>query len=150
MGTSNSFLFLSVLTLLITTTITAAQPLSTNSRWIVDDGGQRVKLACLNWVSHLEPMVAEGLSKQPVDVISGRIAALGFNCVRLTWPLFLATNASLASLTVRDSFLRLGLQESIAGLQSNNPAIVDLPLIEAYQVNFLPTNKKKTGNFLVF
>ncbi|GKV23037.1 hypothetical protein SLEP1_g32822 [Rubroshorea leprosula] len=78
-------------------------PLSTNSRWIVDDQtGQRVKLACVNWVSHLEPIVAEGLaqglSKQPLD-----------------------------------SFKSLGLQESIAGIQSNNPSTIDVSLIHAYQ-----------------
>ncbi|GLT86556.1 hypothetical protein SLE2022_046900 [Rubroshorea leprosula] len=109
-------------------------PLSTDSRWIVDDQtGQRVKLACVNWVSHLEPIVAEGLSKQPMDVISKKILSMGFNCVRLTWPLFLATNDSLASLTVRQSFQSLGLQESIAGIQSNNPSIIDVSLIQAYQ-----------------
>lgn len=112
----------------------AALPLSTDSRWIVDESGQRVKLSCVNWVTHLEAMVAEGLSKQPVDVISKRILGMGFNCVRLTWPLFLFTNDSLATLTVRQSFQNLGLLESIAGLQANNPSIVDLPLIKAYQV----------------
>ncbi|KAH7515638.1 hypothetical protein FEM48_Zijuj10G0047800 [Ziziphus jujuba var. spinosa] len=110
-----------------------ALPLYTNSRWIVDEGGQRVKLACLNWVSHLEAVVAEGLSKQPLDTISKRIVSMGFNCVRLTWPLFLATNDSLASITVRQSFQSLGLLESIAGIQANNPSIIDLPIINAYQ-----------------
>ncbi|GLT36663.1 hypothetical protein SLA2020_110260 [Shorea laevis] len=63
--------------------------LSTKSRWIVDNQtGKRVKLACVNWVAHLEPVVAEGLNKQPVDVISKKIRSLGFNCVRFTWPLF--------------------------------------------------------------
>ncbi|PON42296.1 1,4-alpha-glucan-branching enzyme [Parasponia andersonii] len=111
----------------------AQLPLSTNSRWIVDESGQRVKLACLNWVSHLEAVVAEGLSKQPIDAIAGRISSLGFNCVRLTWPLYLATNDSLASLTVRQSFQSLGLTQAIAGIQSNNPSIIDLPLIQAFQ-----------------
>lgn len=111
----------------------AGLPLHTDSRWIVDEGGDRVKLRCVNWVSHLEAVVAEGLSKQPIEEISKRIASLGFNCVRLTWPLFLATNDSLASLTVRQSFQRLGLPESIAGIQANNPSIVDLPLIKAFQ-----------------
>uniref|UniRef100_A0A5B7C8W2 Putative Cellulase protein n=1 Tax=Davidia involucrata TaxID=16924 RepID=A0A5B7C8W2_DAVIN len=110
-----------------------AQPLSTNSRWIVGESGQRVKLACVNWVSHLEAMVAEGLSKKPVDVISKQIVSMGFNCVRLTWPLFLVTNDSLASLTVRQSFQNLGLLESISGFQVNNPSIIDLTLINAYQ-----------------
>ncbi|XVF02596.1 hypothetical protein REPUB_Repub04eG0188200 [Reevesia pubescens] len=107
--------------------------LSTNSRWIVDENGQRVKLACVNWVSHLEPVVAEGLSKQPMDMIAKRIKSMGFNCVRLTWPLFLATNDSLASVTVRQSFQGLRLLESIAGIQANNPSIIDVSLIKAYQ-----------------
>ena len=111
-----------------------AQPLYTNSRWIVDEGGQRVKLACVNWVSHLEAMVTEGLSKQPVDTISKKIASMGFNCVRLTWPLFLVTNDSLASVTVRQSFQSLGLSDTISGIQANNPSIIDLPLIKAFQV----------------
>ncbi|KAI3991836.1 hypothetical protein MKX01_012781 [Papaver californicum] len=107
--------------------------LNTNSRWIVDESGRRVKLACTNWVSHLEPMVAEGLSKQPLDSISKKIRTMGFNCVRLTWPLFLVTNDSLASVTVRRSFQSLGLLESISGIQANNPSLLDLPLIEALQ-----------------
>ncbi|XP_043706685.1 glycosyl hydrolase 5 family protein-like [Telopea speciosissima] len=111
-----------------------ALPLSTNSRWIVDESGRRVKLACVNWASHLEPMVAEGLNKQPLDVISKQIISMGFNCVRLTWPLFMLTNHSLASVTVRQSFQSLGLLESIAGIQVNNPSLLDLTLIQAYQV----------------
>ncbi|CAI9093059.1 OLC1v1028465C1 [Oldenlandia corymbosa var. corymbosa] len=113
--------------------VVTSQPLSANSRWIVNDSGERVKLACVNWVAHLEVVVAEGLSKQPVDVISRNILELGFNCVRLTWPLFLFTDDSLASVTVRQSFLKLGLTESIAGFQANNPSILDLSLFNAYQ-----------------
>ncbi|RVW72603.1 hypothetical protein CK203_050611 [Vitis vinifera] len=127
------FSFLSILPLPLLKPVVAL-PLYTNSRWIVDEDGARVKLACVNWPSHLEAVVAEGLSKQPVAMISKKIGSMGFNCVRLTWPLFLATNQSLASLTVRQSFQRLGLLESIAGFQANNPSMVDLPLISAYQV----------------
>ncbi|WJZ80693.1 hypothetical protein VitviT2T_000592 [Vitis vinifera] len=126
------FSFLSILPLPLLKPVVAL-PLYTNSRWIVDEDGARVKLACVNWPSHLEAVVAEGLSKQPVAMISKKIGSMGFNCVRLTWPLFLATNQSLASLTVRQSFQRLGLLESIAGFQANNPSMVDLPLISAYQ-----------------
>ncbi|KAJ6725713.1 CELLULASE FAMILY PROTEIN [Salix purpurea] len=111
-----------------------ALPLSTDSRWIVDENGQRVKLACVNWVSHLEVMVAEGLSKQPMDAIAKRIVSLGFNCVRLTWPVFLVTNDTLGSLTVRQSLESLALLESISGIQANNPSIIDLPLLNVYQV----------------
>lgn len=121
--------------LVFLTLSTEALPLSTNSRWIVDDStGDRVKLACVNWVSHLEVLVAEGLSKQPVDVISKKIVSMGYNCVRLTWPLFLVTNETLGNTTVRQSFTNLGLNESIAGLQANNPAILDIPVIQAFQV----------------
>ena len=141
MASSFRFLF-PILSLLLALLIlqpnpATALPLYTNSRWIVDESGQRVKLACVNWVSHLDAMVAEGLSKQPVDVISKQIKVKGFNCVRLTWPLFLITNDSLASLTVRKSFQSLGLLQSIAGIQSNNPCIIDLPLIQAFQVKYL-------------
>ncbi|KAK4264971.1 hypothetical protein QN277_026082 [Acacia crassicarpa] len=137
MGTTPPFFFLSFLALLCFSTVllltASSQPLFTNSRWIVTEDGERVKLACVNWVSHLEPLLAEGLSKQPVDVISKQIKSMGFNCVRFTWPILLVTDDSLASLTVRQSFLNLGLLESIAGIQSNNPSIIDLPLIQAYQ-----------------
>ncbi|XP_027915564.1 glycosyl hydrolase 5 family protein-like [Vigna unguiculata] len=107
--------------------------LQTDSRWIVGRDGRRVKLACVNWVSHLEVVVAEGLSKRPVDSISKEIKSMGFNCVRLTWPTLLATNDSLASLSVRSSFQKLGLLESVAGVQTNNPSIIDLSLIQAFQ-----------------
>lgn len=112
-----------------------AYPLSTNSRWIIDENGQRVKLACANWPAHLQPVVAEGLSKQPVDAVANKIVAMGFNCVRLTWPLDLATNETLANnVTVRQSFRSLGLTEDISGFQTKNPSMIDLPLIEAFKV----------------
>ncbi|KAK8522530.1 hypothetical protein V6N13_115497 [Hibiscus sabdariffa] len=128
-----SFIPSTILLLFLFFSSVAPLPLSTNSRWIVDERGRRVKLACVNWVSHLEPMLAEGLSKQSMDTIAKRIVSTGFNCVRFTWPLFLITNDSLASLTVRQLFQRLGLVESIAGIQANNPSIIDVPLIKAYQ-----------------
>ncbi|GKD84406.1 glycoside hydrolase, catalytic domain-containing protein [Tanacetum coccineum] len=133
----SSFLpFLLLFTTIVHHHVVVALPLSTNSRWIVDDakGGERVKLSCVNWVSHLDVVVAEGLSKQPVDMISKKILDMGFNCVRLTYPLFLFTNASLGSVTVRQSLRKLGLIESIAGFQANNPSMIDLPLIKAFQM----------------
>ncbi|GAB4846693.1 hypothetical protein Ancab_025699 [Ancistrocladus abbreviatus] len=108
-------------------------PLYTKSRWIVDGSGQRVKLACINWASHLDAMVAEGLSHQPMDAISKKIVAMGFNCVRLTWPTFLAVNDTMASYTVRQSFLSNGLSRFIPSLQANNPSLVELPLMKAFQ-----------------
>lgn len=111
-----------------------AMPLYTNSRWVVDEGGRRVKLACVNWSSHLEVMAAEGLNKQPLDSISKRIGTMGFNCVRLTWPLFMVTNNTLGSTTFRKSLQNLGLVESIAGVQVNNPGLLDLPVLQVFQV----------------
>ncbi|KAL8502290.1 hypothetical protein ACS0TY_021428 [Phlomoides rotata] len=140
MGNFFCFFFFFIFCLLSLST--AALPLSTDSRWIVDETGHRVKLACVNWPSHLDVVVTEGLSKQPVDDISQEIANLGFNCVRLTWPLFLFTNDSLASLTVRQSFKNLGLFDSIAGFQINNPSIIDLFLINAYQAVVASLAKK--------
>lgn len=117
------------------TTPNMAYPLSTSSRWIVDKNGERVKLACANWPSHLQPVVAEGLSKQPVDTLADKIVEMGFNCVRLTWPLDLMTNETLANnVTVRQSFQSLGLKNDIVGFLTNNPSIIDLSLIEAFKV----------------
>ncbi|KAF3789342.1 Major extracellular endoglucanase [Nymphaea thermarum] len=111
-----------------------ALPLSTNSRWIVDDQtGNRVKLACVNWASHLDAAVAEGLDKQPLDNISRLISTMGFNCVRLTWPLFLFTDDSYSNLTVRSSFESLNLIDSVAALQFHNPHLIDLPLTDAFK-----------------
>ncbi|CAF2143367.1 unnamed protein product [Brassica napus] len=127
-------MFSFILFLLFSITNNMAYPLSTNSRWIINEKGQRVKLACVNWPAHLQLVVAEGLSKQPLDAVSKKIMAMGFNCVRLTWPLDLATNETLATnVTVRQSFQSLGLSDDIAGFQTKNPSMIDLPLIEAYK-----------------
>ncbi|CAL5384201.1 unnamed protein product [Camellia sinensis] len=96
-----------------------ALPLSTDSRWIVDETRWHVKLSCVNWASHLDTVVAEGLSKQSIDSISKKIVSMGFNCVRLTWPLFLATNDSLANTTVRHAF-----QAVVSSLGDNNVMVI--------------------------
>ncbi|PIA64506.1 hypothetical protein AQUCO_00100171v1 [Aquilegia coerulea] len=108
-------------------------PLYTNSRWIVNEKGKRVKLACVNWPSHLETLLAEGLNKSPVDEISKKIVATGFNCVRFTWPVALATNESLQSTTAENWFNGLGLDVSIAGIKIHNADFLSLTLIQAYQ-----------------
>ncbi|XP_020111354.1 uncharacterized protein LOC109726256 [Ananas comosus] len=111
----------------------ASVPLSTSSRWIVDKEGRRVKLACVNWPSHLEPMLAEGLGKQTLDTITKRVGSMGFNCVRLTWATFMVTNESLSSLTVQQSLEALNLSESIGAIQVNNPSLLNLTLIQAFE-----------------
>lgn len=117
------------------TLATSDYPLFTKSRRIVNEKGHRVKLACANWPSHLKPVVAEGLSKQPMDSISKSIRDMGFNCVRFTWPLELMINDTLAfNVTVRQSFERYRLNQNLNGIHTHNPSIVDIPLINAFQV----------------
>lgn len=106
--------------------------LSTSSRWVVDERGRRVKLACVNWASHLEPMLAEGLGHLPLGAIAAGVAAMGFNCVRLTWPTFLVTDAASSSLTVADSLRRLNLTAALAGVGANNPGFLGLSLADAF------------------
>jgi len=61
-------------------------PLKTQSRWIVDSKGQRVKLACVNWYGGESPdYVVGGLQAETMKNISSLIKSLGFNCVRLPW-----------------------------------------------------------------
>ncbi|KAM7255502.1 hypothetical protein ACFE04_008400 [Oxalis oulophora] len=135
----NSFYNIIFLLLLFTfsplvSSYTTPLPLSTQSRWIVDKNGERVKFACVNWGAHLQPMTAEGLHLQPLDKISKRIVSMGFNCVRFTWPTYLMTN-DMANVTVRQSFERLGDQMAlaIAGIEALNPDIIDLPVIDAFK-----------------
>lgn len=118
------------LLLLSFATLTHSLPLSTNSRWIVNDRtGQRVKLAGLNWAGHVGPMLPEGLDKRPLSEIARRVALMGFNSVRLTYATYMYTRH--ASLTVAQSFQDLGLNEAIEGMQIHNPQILDMTLIEA-------------------
>ncbi|XP_048135911.1 glycosyl hydrolase 5 family protein-like [Rhodamnia argentea] len=121
----------------------AAQRLHANSRWIVDEAGRRVKLACVNWPAQLQPPLAEGLSEQPADAIAKKIREMGFNCVRLTWALELHMNETLASLTVARSFQNLRLSEALAGIKTNNPSLVNLTVMEAYKsvMTILSNNK---------
>jgi len=138
-STSPTPLLLAVLFLLLLPALLAAAtlpplPLSTASRWVVGADRRRVKLACANWASHLEPAAAEGLARRGVGDIAARVAGMGFNCVRLTWPTYLATNGTLASLPFRWSLERLDMRESVAGVRVNNPALLDLPLIDVFRV----------------
>uniref|UniRef100_A0A0D3AJE1 Glycoside hydrolase family 5 domain-containing protein n=1 Tax=Brassica oleracea var. oleracea TaxID=109376 RepID=A0A0D3AJE1_BRAOL len=129
-------IYLCIFLLLITwiPTPSTSFPLSTKTRWIVDEKGLRVKLACVNWLAHLQPAVAEGLSKQPLDSISKNIVSMGFNCVRLTWPLDLMTNDTLAlKITVKQSFESLNLFDDVLGIQTHNPKILNLPIFNAFQ-----------------
>ncbi|KAJ0989453.1 hypothetical protein J5N97_007809 [Dioscorea zingiberensis] len=111
----------------------SALPLSTKGRWIVNEAGRRVKLACVNWPGHVDTMVVEGLNKQPVDAITEKISSLGFNCVRLTYAIYMLTNETSNNITVRESLLRNGLNESVAAISVNNLEILDLSLLDAFK-----------------
>jgi hypothetical protein len=52
----------------------------------------------------------------------------------------MVTNASYSSLTVEQSFQRLNLTDSLAGVRANNPDIVDMKLIDAFKVIFLASS----------
>ena len=61
-------------------------PLRTAGRWIVDQQGNRVKLACVNWHGgHMNTFAPSGLDYQPASGIAATLRKLGFNCVRLNW-----------------------------------------------------------------
>ncbi|WMV43964.1 hypothetical protein MTR67_037349 [Solanum verrucosum] len=105
-------------------------PLSTSSRWIIDDeNGQRVKLACVNWAAHLQTMLPEGLDQQPINNIVKQISLMGFNCVRLTWATYMFTRNSI--LTVAQSFANNGLHDAQLGIAQKNPQILGLTVFEA-------------------
>lgn len=106
-------------------------PLSTSSRWIVDDkSGNRVKLTCASWPGHLDPMVVEGLQKKPLTFIVKNIALMGFNCIRLTWATFMFTRENYRTLTVRESLNHFSLNEAIAGIAKNNPQLLNVTVVE--------------------
>jgi hypothetical protein len=65
-------------------------PLSTSGRYIVDARGQRVRLAGVNWYgAHEDDGVAPGLDRTDRRALARRIAAHGFNSVRLPFSLWM-------------------------------------------------------------
>ncbi|KAL1874286.1 hypothetical protein Daus18300_003650 [Diaporthe australafricana] len=104
-------------------------PLSTTSRWIVDAGGERVKLRCVNWAGHMETHLPEGLHKQSISYLADWIAGQGFNCVRLTYSIDWALNPTLP---VADAFTQAApaagvSTESMTGLYTQ--ALVQNPFL---------------------
>ncbi|OVA18925.1 Glycoside hydrolase [Macleaya cordata] len=108
-------------------------PLSTNGRWVVDSmTGKRVKLQCINWASHMQSMVVEGLDKKPLPEIVDSMSSLGFNCVRLTYATYMFTRLDYGTRTVDHSFTSLNLTEARDGIAKNNPSLLNLTVVEAY------------------
>ncbi|CAL1375214.1 unnamed protein product [Linum trigynum] len=124
------FLFFIIFSFLVPTSLPL--PLSTNNRWIVDSvTRERVKLACVNWPSHLETMLAEGLHMQPLPRIVSSVVRNGFNCVRFTFATHMFTR--FANRTVAQSFDGLNLTEAKAGIAHYNPSLLGLTLVQAHQ-----------------
>uniref|UniRef100_A0A7N0TR71 Glycoside hydrolase family 5 domain-containing protein n=1 Tax=Kalanchoe fedtschenkoi TaxID=63787 RepID=A0A7N0TR71_KALFE len=125
---NGSYIFL--LILLLVPTSLHSLPLSTMSRWIVDARStHRVKLRCGNWAGHMEPMVPEGLDRQPLRNIVATLASLGFNCVRLTWAIHMHTRSS--QVKVAQSLESLGLTAARDGIRRYNPNLLDLTVVDA-------------------
>ncbi|XP_068652665.1 glycosyl hydrolase 5 family protein-like [Aristolochia californica] len=129
-----SVALVTIVALCVSAGVANSFPLSTRSRWIVDENtGQRVKLHCVNWAGHMEAMLPEGLNKRPLGAIASRIASLGFNCVRLTWATFMFTNTTYAQRKVSESFLSLGLNQTLVGIATHNPSLLTLTVVEAQE-----------------
>lgn len=123
--------FLVILLVLSFSKLSIPLPLSTSSRWILDESTRnRVKLTCINWVGHLEPLIIEGLQKKPVSYIANQIVSMGFNCVRLTWATYMFTRPNYTALTIATSLDKFGLKEAKVGIGMNNPEFLNLSLIE--------------------
>ncbi|XP_051151274.1 glycosyl hydrolase 5 family protein-like [Andrographis paniculata] len=121
-----------LLTLLSLANLCHCLPLSTKSRWIIDEAnGNRVKLVCANWAAHLDAMVAEGLNRRPVGEIAKDVKRMGFNCVRFTWATYMFTRFS--NVTVSESLGKLGLHDAIEGIKKQNPNFLKLKLIDAHR-----------------
>jgi hypothetical protein len=70
-------------------------PLTTKGRYIIDSRGERVKFACMNWVSHMETYLPEGLADRTMQDLVEEMRSLGFNCVRFTMSVEMVKNFSL-------------------------------------------------------
>ncbi|XP_024640787.1 glycosyl hydrolase 5 family protein [Medicago truncatula] len=108
-----------------------AYPLSTQSRWIIDDStGERVKLVCGNWAGHLQPMIPEGLDRIPLKELVGELVKNRFNCVRLTYAVYMWTRHAHG--IVNNTFNYLDAPEVVAGIAKYNPSILKMTHIEAF------------------
>ncbi|KAJ1392616.1 Ricin B-like lectin [Sesbania bispinosa] len=109
-----------------------AYPLSTQNRWIIDDStGQRAKLVCGNWAGHLQPMITEGLDRRPLKELVAELVKHKFNCVRLTYAIYMWTRNGHH--IVDDTFKTLDVPEVVDGIAKNNPSILKMTHIQAFE-----------------
>ncbi|CAI8591890.1 unnamed protein product [Vicia faba] len=110
--------------------ISNSLPLSTNKRWIVDESGKRVKLHCVNWSSHLNAMIAEGLDTISLKNLISQLKELGFNCVRYTWSTHMFTRYS--TYKVGENFDKFNLSDSRVLIKYYNPSLENITVVEAF------------------
>ncbi|XP_020969864.1 uncharacterized protein LOC107621467 [Arachis ipaensis] len=107
-------------------------PLSTQNRWIIDESTkQRSKLVCGNWAGHLEPMLPEGLNKKPLKDLVSQLVNQRFNCVRLTYAIYMWTRYenNVVEDTLRD--LRIH-KEVVKGISKSNPSLLKMTHIQVF------------------
>ncbi|WVZ17110.1 hypothetical protein V8G54_010092 [Vigna mungo] len=127
---SSRFVFL-LLLVVISASHSNAYPLSTQKRWIIDEAtGQRVKLVCANWAGHLQPMMPEGLDKRPLKEIVGELVKHNFNCVRLTYAIYMWTR--YAHENVSANLASLDVPEVVQGIAKNNPSVLSMTHIQTF------------------
>jgi hypothetical protein len=102
--------FLSVLAVIPTFVISLPNlPLSTSGRWILDNGGNTVTYAGVNWPGHMAAMIPEGLQYQSIQNIVGRIKSLEMNSIRLTYATemvdTLLERGALGDIRIQDSLV---------------------------------------------
>ncbi|KAL1331331.1 hypothetical protein HN51_048601 [Arachis hypogaea] len=106
--------------------------LSTHKKWIIDEHtNQRSKLVCGNWAGHLRPMIPEGLDKQPLKDIVSELVDHNFNCVRLTYAIYMWTRYSNEN--VNDALVELDVPEVIEGIYKNNPQVLGMNHIQVFE-----------------
>ncbi|KAK4843442.1 hypothetical protein QYF36_008066 [Acer negundo] len=126
-----SFQAIFLLSLLTFGVLSYSFPLLTRGKWIVDStSGRPVKLACTSWASHLQPMLAEGLDKQPLRNIVAKVVQQHFSCVRLTWATYMFTRFNQS--TVTQTLDSLYLTQAKEGIARNNPALLKMTVVQAY------------------
>ncbi|XP_028769654.1 glycosyl hydrolase 5 family protein-like [Neltuma alba] len=117
---------------LLTSQHSNAYPLSTQSRWITDDfNGERAKLVCGNWAGHLQPMLPEGLDKRPLKEMVAQIVKYKFNCVRLTYAIYMWTR--YMDRNAGKTLEELDIPETVEGIKKNNPWVLNKTHVEAFE-----------------
>ncbi|KAL1338031.1 hypothetical protein HN51_032720 [Arachis hypogaea] len=117
---------------ILTSSYSNGYPLSTQNRWIIDESTkQRSKLVCGNWAGHLEPMLPEGLNKKPLKDLVSQLVNQRFNCVRLTYAIYMWTRYenNVVEDTLRD--LRIH-KEVVKGISKSNPSLLKMTHIQVF------------------